>query len=239
MVRRIEKLERLAVAASDLVVACTDADASRFAELYGATRTVVVPNGFDDELLGLDRAALREPARASLGVPSDDLCVLFVGGRAHHNRQAVRYLEDELLPQLGAGTTLLIAGECSGRPARQSEGGTTVVRAGFVHDLRPLFAAADVAVNPVEYGSGSSLKIVEYLAAGVPVVTTAVGLRGYERYGSHVVVSELGDFASAVRSASGATLRDGAAIGELSWSAGAKLLHDVYQRLLGAEDEAR
>jgi glycosyltransferase involved in cell wall biosynthesis len=235
MVRRIEELERLAVASSDLVVACTDADASRFAELYHAPRTVVVPNGFGDELLGLDRPALREAARASFGISSDDLCVLFVGGPAHHNRQAVAYLEHELAPRLGAGTTLLIAGECGGRPGRRTGRGATLVRAGFVPDLRPLFAAADVAVNPVDYGSGSSLKIAEYIAAGVPVVTTAVGLRGFERYGSHVVVSELSDFASAIRSASRTADDDGVAIDQLSWRAGGERLYNAYERLLGTE----
>ena len=36
--------------------------------------------------------------------------------------------------------------------------------------------AADVAINPMATGSGTNLKIVEYLAAGVPVVTSTVGV---------------------------------------------------------------
>jgi glycosyltransferase involved in cell wall biosynthesis len=239
MVRRVEELERLAVESSDLIVACTDADASRFTERYGATSTVVVPNGCDEDLVDLDRAALRESARASLGVGPDELCVLFVGGRGHHNRQAVSYLERELAPRLGTGTTFLIAGQSGGRPGRSSRGGATVLRTGFVRDLRPLLAAADVAVNPVEYGSGSSLKLVEYIAAGMPVVTTPVGLRGFERYRSRVVVAELGDFPGAVLSAAQSPPPADTDLGELRWSAGGKRLYDSYERLLGTGEGTR
>ena len=38
---------------------------------------------------------------------------------------------------------------------------------------------ADIALNPMRIGSGSNLKLAEYLAAGIPVVSTPVGARGY------------------------------------------------------------
>ena len=236
MLRRVEELERLAVESSDLVVTCTEADASRLAEIYGAAEAVVVPNGCDDELLGLDRARLRDPARASLGIRADELCLLFVGGPAHHNREAVTYLERELIPRLGGETTLLVAGRCGGRPGRLARGGATTLRLGFVKDLRPLFAAADVAVNPARYGSGSSLKLVEYIAARVPVVTTWVGMRGFERLRDHVLVSELSDFANAVHSAGRIPPLDDEALEELRWSVGARRLYDAYLRPPGREE---
>ncbi len=40
-------------------------------------------------------------------------------------------------------------------------------------------AAASVAVNPAVSGSGVNIKVVEYLAAGVPVVSTTRGIRGF------------------------------------------------------------
>jgi glycosyltransferase involved in cell wall biosynthesis len=234
MLRRLRELERLAVESSELVVTCTQADASRLAELYGASSTIVVPNGYDDELLGLDRARLRDAARASLGIGPDERCVLFVGGPARHNRDAVAYLERELVPSLAGRTTLLVAGRCGGRPSRFARDRATTLRLGFVPDLRPLFAAADVAVNPVAYGSGSSLKLVEYIAAGVPVVTTAVGMRGFEQLRDHVVVSELSGFADAVGAAGQLRPPDGLALEELRWSVGGRRLYEAYVALLQA-----
>src|SRR5205823_3311927 len=43
-----------------------------------------------------------------------------------------------------------------------------------------LLATAAVALNPLEHGSGTSLKVLEYCAAGVPVLSTRHGLRGLE-----------------------------------------------------------
>lgn len=45
-------------------------------------------------------------------------------------------------------------------------------------ELSLLLRTADIALNPMRLGAGTNLKILEYFAAGVPVVSTAVGARG-------------------------------------------------------------
>ena len=108
---------------------------------------------------------------------------------------------------------------------------------GFVQSLAPLLAAADVAVNPVESGSGSNVKLAEYVAAGVPVVTTSFGLRGYEGFADRVTIAELGGFASAVK----ARLRvtdPPPHIADLGWNALGARLHEVYAELLSGRARA-
>jgi glycosyltransferase involved in cell wall biosynthesis len=51
-------------------------------------------------------------------------------------------------------------------------------RLGIVEDLGDVYKQASVVVNPVLIGSGQSIKSVEALAAGRPLVTTACGARG-------------------------------------------------------------
>lgn len=225
--RRLEALERQAVLASDCVVTCTEADRTRLAELYGQpAAAAVVANGFDEsEIRGGDRAG-RDESRARLGLEPEELAILFVGGRAVHNRRAVRFLETEMLPRLQRPARLILAGECA-RPRREGR----LVALGPVERLQPLLAAADVAVNPVESGSGSNVKLAEYLAAGVPVVTTPIGLRGYEAFAELVTVAQLDRFAEAVqaRHAAGARTPE---IAELSWSALGRRLHRIYAELL-------
>src|SRR5581483_12236830 len=43
---------------------------------------------------------------------------------------------------------------------------------------RAVLGVADVAVNLVSTGSGTNLKMLDYFAAGVPVISTAFGARG-------------------------------------------------------------
>jgi glycosyltransferase involved in cell wall biosynthesis len=57
----------------------------------------------------------------------------------------------------------------------------------------------DVAVNPMRYGSGTNLKMLHYLAAGIPVLTSRCGCRGLDlRDGEHLAIAEPEDFAAAL-----------------------------------------
>jgi glycosyltransferase involved in cell wall biosynthesis len=229
MAGRLGDLERRLVAASDLVLACTQEDADRFGARYGAeTPRAVVPNGFDDELLTLDRGRLRAAQRSELAMGDHELLLLFVGGRAEHNRRAVQALEQEVLPAIRRPARLVVIGKAgealSGREER-------VRWIDYADDLRPWLSAADVGLNPVEYGSGSNLKVAEYLAAGLPVLTTAVGSRGFERWADRMRIAEVEDFPAAVESIPGVT-DPPAGIEELAWSAIARRLYALYADLL-------
>jgi len=227
--RRVAELERRVVQSSDLVVTCTESDADRLAELYGPeNRTAALPNGFDDALLQLDRLALRAPARERLGARPDERLLLFVGGAADHNLVAVRMLERMLVPRLRPGTRLVVAGKAS-RALRSREPAVTAL--GYVPDMGELLAAADVALNPVTYGSGSNVKVAEYLVAGLSVVSSPVGARGFERWSDRIRLAEPAELAAAVEDVpepSGPP----PGIEELAWSSVGRRLHDRYRALL-------
>ena len=122
-----------------------------------------MPHGYDEGLPDARTPARRADARAAFGIGEDETALLFIGGPAPHNRDALRRLERDVLPRLDPSTVLLAAGQCGGRLAKRAaappNGGGRVVRLGFVDDLRPLLAAADVGVNPVTYGSGANLEL--------------------------------------------------------------------------------
>ncbi len=54
----------------------------------------------------------------------------------------------------------------------------SVVLLGFVEDVRPYIYDADVCIAPLQAGSGTRLKILEYMASGKPVVSTSIGSEG-------------------------------------------------------------
>lgn len=158
--------------------------------LAGADRVHV----FSDHEVGLVREATRAPVRwIPLFVPDDEppapagltirAGLLFVGGFDHEpNRDGVLWFVEEVLPLLGgeaAHATLTVVGA---RPPREvrARAGERVVVTGPVpeEDLRALYAQARVVVAPLRFGAGLKGKVVEALAAGVPVVTTPVGAEG-------------------------------------------------------------
>jgi glycosyltransferase involved in cell wall biosynthesis len=238
MVGRIARLERLAIRNADLVVTCTEEDGARLEHLYGRPRSAaIVPHGYDEDLRDARVPGRRAHARAEFGIRDDETALLFIGGPAPHNRDALRRLEHDVLPRLDPNTVLLAAGQCGGRFAKRARSngrpGGRVVRLGFVDDLRPLLAAADLGVNPVTYGSGANLKLPAYAAAGLPTVSTPFGARGIEPPAGDVVVADPAQFADAVaawsRRPAAAPLPRGA-----SWIERGRALHSAYEQLLGA-----
>jgi glycosyltransferase involved in cell wall biosynthesis len=230
VLRRIERCERAAVGLSDVVIACSDSDADRLRVIYGELqRGVVIPNGFDADLLDFQPRESRERARAAFGLTASNRAILFVGGDAPHNREAVRFLARDILPSLPASTRLLIAGQA----AAAAPGGHPQVRSlGFVEDLRTCFSAADVAVNPVSFGSGTNVKLAEYLAAGLPTISTPIGLRGASHLACKVRCVPREEFGAALRASPLDALSDRTSLAKWTWDALGRRLLEHYRGLL-------
>ena len=64
--------------------------------------------------------------------------------------------------------------------------------------LERLLSSADVALNPIRTGGGSNLKLLTYLAAGLPVITSSVGARGIDAAEAGVLVSNLDRLGDAI-----------------------------------------
>src|SRR5436305_378873 len=66
-----------------------------------------------------------------------------------------------------------------------------MVATGLVEDLKCYLAAADIAICPIEHGSGTKIKLLESLAAGIPTVAFAAALDGTDvRDGMHALVAD-------------------------------------------------
>jgi polysaccharide biosynthesis protein PslH len=174
------RAEAAAVAAVDAVLACSQLDADRFHTL-GARRVVVVPNGVDCS--GISHA-----------LPPDDHELLYVGQLGYRpNEAAVIQLIDEVLPLVRRAVPdarLRIVGREPGDAVRRRAGPFVEV-VGEVPEVMPYLRAARVLVVPLLAGSGTRLKILEAMAAGIPVVTTAVGAAGLDATpGRHLLIGD-------------------------------------------------
>jgi glycosyltransferase involved in cell wall biosynthesis len=66
----------------------------------------------------------------------------------------------------------------TGRDPPQEPIHEDVIFAGPVPDLAPYLKNADSAVTPLQKGGGTSMEILEYFAAGVPVIATSKAMEG-------------------------------------------------------------
>jgi hypothetical protein len=159
----------------DAALAATEGDATMLRQ-GGVPAVTLVPNGVDLERVRPAAPPARAAARRRLGLPADACLALFLGSAHPPNLEAVAALRAGLDAYRAAGVHLLIVGRCGTR--RDSAEGITCT--GEVVDVLPYLHAADLAICPLTRGGGSSVKVPEYLAAGLPLVSTAAGVRGLD-----------------------------------------------------------
>ena len=62
---------------------------------------------------------------------------------------------------------------------------------GRLEDLAPAYERAHAAVVPLRAGAGSRLKVLEALARGVPLVSTTIGVEGFDlQDGEHALIAD-------------------------------------------------
>ena len=160
----------------DAVCAVSEADRNELAPHVEETVDLrVAPNGVDVDRYSPERVSDAGAIRDRYDLSSPVL--VFHGNLGNaQNAEVVDQLVDEVFPAVRrefADASLLLVG--AGPPESTPDG---VVTPGVIDDLPAHIAAADVAVAPMQSGSGTNLKILEYMATGRPVVTTPVGAEG-------------------------------------------------------------
>src|SRR4051812_41704682 len=99
------------------------------------------------------------------------------------NGNAASFLIREVLPrvrQVRPDARLLIVGRNPPADVAAYHERAGVVVTGGVPDVVPYFRDARCLVVPLESGGGTRLKILEAFAAGLPVVSTPVGVEGID-----------------------------------------------------------
>lgn len=130
----------------------------------GVQHARLVPYGVDDSLFLLEPRRAREPR------------VMFLGNLSvPHNVDAAVFAAREVWPGVRArvpGSELWLVGAAPRKAVRDLSSLPGVTVTGLVPDLSPLWSAAHVMLAPLRFSSGIQNKVLEAMAAGVPVVTT-------------------------------------------------------------------
>ncbi|MGY8526628.1 glycosyltransferase [Paracidovorax citrulli] len=160
------------------LTACSDEDSARLRELYvgdPSKRIETVPNGIDLEAVPFRSA--REKAMRRAVMRADRPVALFMGSAHGPNIEAAHLIlaAAAALPEIDF---VLMGSVC--HALVDTTPPANVGLTGVVSDAEKAMwlDVADFGLNPILSGSGTNLKLVEYAAAGVPIVGTTFGARG-------------------------------------------------------------
>ncbi|MGC8719199.1 MAG: glycosyltransferase family 4 protein [Thermodesulforhabdaceae bacterium] len=205
----IREAESMCITESSLIFSCSREDAVRLQELYEADerRLLVVPNGISCDEVFLLAPEERQALRSRLEIDSRPVAI-FMGSYHGPNNDAALWIS-ELARDFPQALFIIIGSTCS---ALKSEAVPTNVLPLGVVSLEAkaiLLNAANVALNPVEGGSGTNLKMLEYAAYELPIITTQSGNRGLAfRDGKEVIVSPRSQWRNILEELFGNLLQD-------------------------------
>jgi sugar transferase (PEP-CTERM/EpsH1 system associated) len=170
------KLRRFEIKAADEFNACsvtTEGEKEEFQTLGTSKSCSVIPNGVDADYF--------HPRSA---VPPSEPVIVFLGHMDYYpNVDGICYFASEILPLIhkrNPGVKLRIVGSNPAARVRRLTELTGVEVTGFVPDVRPLVCDAMLAIAPLRLARGTQNKVLECMAMGIPVVSTAAAAKGIQ-----------------------------------------------------------
>jgi len=188
-------LEWLAVKLSTVIFTCSAQDAKKLQAKYKipCNKIVIVPNGVDDDFFN-------HVTPYNYNKPT----AIFIGNFDHApNVYAAKIIVNEISAFVHNGKENLFFALVGRNPPKwlnKRKNKNYVKVFGNVKDVRPYIDGADVAIAPIYHGSGTRIKILEYMALSKPIVSTPKGAEGLEvENGKHMLLRKTPkEFAEAI-----------------------------------------
>jgi glycosyltransferase involved in cell wall biosynthesis len=168
--------EAFGLSRADINIAITEAERAEILALAPAVSCVHLPQ---------DEGFSFFPSRG--GYKSDDKVTFgFMGSDHPFNIFGLKALIKEFRREARwAPIELLVAGNVT---RHLSEEERRYVRSlGYVRSIEEFYAAVDIVVSPLDYGSGLKIKVTEAIAMGIPILATRHSAQGTDLMGELVV----------------------------------------------------
>ena len=203
LLREVVQAEYKLGCRANLILACSHEDLDLFARIYDwpADKMRIIPNAVMASKISPPSINSRIHAKQSVGLAIDRMAAIFIGSAYAPNVEAAKFIIQNLAPQL-PNCNFVIAGGVGAGNSEILPKNVTVT--GFIDDQQKLawLQACDLAVNPMFSGSGTNIKMFDFMAAGLPIISTAIGARGISTAGRQpvLIVDNNSDaFASGIR----------------------------------------
>lgn len=179
---KLFELENGLCSESDVILATCEAEKEKFTKLYSLNKNKIT----------VTQPGMILPKE---GRYPEKRTVLFIGGAYFANFEAARFINEKLAKALPDFVFRVVGRAGMGIKNRQKN----VKIYGMVSEKEKdkLLRSSEIAINPILHGAGMNVKMLEYMAYGLPVVTTGLGARGFDE--RPFVVSDLENFDESIK----------------------------------------
>ena len=170
---KLQRLERRICNKFDLNITCSDLDSERLKAIAGITDCISIPNGVDLDYF--------QPIATRIKPKS----LVFAGGLSWYpNLDAMTFFLKSVWPELvkqipGISMTVIGKNPPAWMLEMQKEFSNLHI-AGFVDDVRPYLAEAQIYICPIKDGGGTKLKVLDALAMGKALIADEIACEGIE-----------------------------------------------------------
>lgn len=199
LLRYLDNLERHTVSRAAATIAVCEEDGDAFQRMASTTGAVmVIRNGAEQLPPDQDVAA----AIASLRERPISRSAVFVGSAHMPNIEAALFIRSQLAEDCPDVQFHIIGSVCNGLAKMSNPPNLKLWGEVDEATKTAVMTSCAIAISPVTSGGGSNIKLADYMAHGLFVVTTDFGRRGYPpSVNEHLLTSELKSFAKAVSEA--------------------------------------
>jgi len=196
VIKEVAKIEYELCCEADVILCCSDEDKQMFNSIYdiGFEKMELVPNGVLTNYI----TPKNDIKKNNKYFNNDNKTAIFMGSSYGPNVNAAVYINDVLAVKL-PDINFIIAGSVGNSIIDYHR--DNVLITGFIDDEKKieLLQVSSFAINPVESGSGTNIKMFDFMAAGLPIITTEIGARGILSYGKKAFfITKLEEFGKSV-----------------------------------------
>jgi len=173
---------------ADMSTAVSSKDADLFKRLYGV-KPILLPNGVNSE--SFHEVKEEDVKRIKAKYHLQGKVVLFMGLAGYKpTDEALDFLINKVFPKILLKEKDAKLAVLGGKMQEEEE---FIINPGVIpfEEIPAFIKACDVCAAPIFSGSGTRIKILEYLAAGKPVVSTTKGAEGLDvRTGKNIIIAD-------------------------------------------------
>lgn len=194
----VREVELLACQKSEYILGVSGEDIDDLCKIYNVERSkiVMVPNGID--VHACHYISPDERKRNKIKGRKRGKQVVFIGSAHGPNIESVQYILNEIAAQNSSIHYTIIGNVNIAFEEKRIPQNVHFTGMISEEEKKEIYRTADLAINPMFSGSGTNLKVLEYIACGIPLLSTKFGMRGLELFNNYIYIAQKKDFWEAI-----------------------------------------